>query len=105
MKQSILQKLVSGGWASTFVMLTLLMVARVSLADHYVVPSGSMLPTLEIGRHIFVNKMAYDLKVPLTDVVLVQVSEPQRGDVVVFRYPVDESQTFVKRLMGVPGDE
>lgn len=84
--------------------LLLLFAFRWSLADQYRVPSGSMLPNLHIGDHIAVNKMAYDLKVPFTSSSLKQVSNPQRGDVVVFIWPGDNSTTFVKRLIGVPGD-
>lgn len=80
------------------------MSVRWALADQYQVPSESMYPQLHIGDHIGVNKMSYDLKLPFTNVVLKRMSEPQRGDVVVFIWPGDNSSTFVKRLVGVPGD-
>lgn len=78
---------------------------RWSFADHYRVPTGSMLPTIEIGDHVFVNKMAYDLRIPFTDIVLANTGMPTRGDIVVFEYPRDPSVNFVKRLIGLPGDE
>jgi signal peptidase I len=82
----------------------LLFAVRWSFADQYRVPSESMFPQLHIGDHIGVNKMAYDLKVPFTNQNLKHISEPQRGDVIVFIWPGDNSSTFVKRLIGVPGD-
>lgn len=81
-----------------------LMAFRWSFADQYRVPSGSMEPNIHVGDHIGVNKMAYDLKIPFTSKVLHRMSEPQRGDVVVFIWPGDQSSNFVKRLIGVPGD-
>lgn len=78
---------------------------RWSFADHYRVPSGSMLPTIQIGDHLLVNKMAYDLKIPFTDIVVTKTGTPKRGDIIVFKYPKDPSINFVKRLIAVPGDE
>ena len=72
---------------------------RWSFADHYRVPTGSMIPTIEIGDHVFVNKMAYDLKLPFTDIVIAKTGLPERGDIVVFKYPKDPSINFVKRLI------
>ena len=77
---------------------------RWSFADQYRVPTGSMEPTVHVGDHIAVDKRAYDLKVPFTNLVLSQTGEPQRGDIVVFKFPKDESITYVKRLIGLPGD-
>jgi signal peptidase I len=77
---------------------------RWSIADHYHVPSGSMLPTIHIGDEIFVNKTAYQLKIPFTNISLMETGKPKRGDVIVFKYPKDESTLFVKRLIGLPGD-
>jgi signal peptidase I len=87
---------------STITLIVLLVAFRWSFADHYRVPSGSMLPTIEIGDHLLTNKMAYDLKVPFTDQVVWTLSEPQQGDVVVFKYPQDESVLFVKRVIALP---
>ena len=76
---------------------------RSSLADWNDVPSGSMRPTILEGDRIFVNKLAYDLKVPFTTLHLAEWSNPQRGDIVVFFSPHDEKR-LVKRVIGLPGD-
>jgi len=76
---------------------------RSSLADWNDVPSGSMQPTILVGDRIFVNKLAYDLKVPFTTWHLAQWSNPQRGDIVVFYSPHDGTR-LVKRVVGLPGD-
>jgi signal peptidase I len=74
-----------------------------AIADWNVVPTGSMKPTIVEGDRIFVNKLAYDLKVPYTTWHLAQWGEPHRGDIVVFYSPVD-GQRLVKRVIGIPGD-
>lgn len=76
---------------------------RSSLADWNIVPSGSMQPTILVGDRVFVNKLAYDLKVPFTTLHLAQWGNPQRGDIVVFYSPHDGTR-LVKRVIGVPGD-
>ncbi|MGZ3768576.1 MAG: signal peptidase I [Bdellovibrio sp.] len=81
-----------------------LLAFRWSLADQYRVPTGSMEPNIQVGDHIAVNKMAYDLKIPFTDLAVESLSNPQRGDIVVFIWPGDNSTIFVKRLIGLPGD-
>ncbi len=68
------------------------------------IPSGSMVPTLTIGDHILVTKFLYNIKAPFGDTILVRFSEPQRGDIIVFKYPEDESKDFIKRVVGIPGD-
>ncbi len=68
------------------------------------IPSSSMEPTLLIGDHLLVNRLSYVVKLPFTDVVLFNLGDPSRGDVVVFRYPVDRSKDFIKRVIGVGGD-
>ena len=83
--------------------LVLLGISRGALADWNHIPSGSMRPTLLEGDVVLVNRVAYDLKVPLTDVVVAQLGEPRRGDVVIFRSPQDGTR-LIKRLIGVPGD-
>lgn len=77
---------------------------RSSLADQYVIPTGSMEPTIHVGDHVLVDKRAYDLKIPFTDHSLMATGEPRRGDVVVFRDPRDSSINLIKRLVGLPGD-
>jgi signal peptidase I len=76
---------------------------RSSLADWNDVPTGSMKPTILEGDRVFVNKLAYDLKVPFTAWHLAEWSQPQRGDIVVFFSPKD-GQRLVKRVIGLPGD-
>jgi signal peptidase I len=76
---------------------------RMSFADQYIVPSGSMLPTIQIGDRILVNKMAYDFKLPFASTSLAKVGEPKRGDIIVFDNPID-GVTMVKRLIGLPGE-
>ncbi|MEO9947055.1 signal peptidase I [Paraglaciecola sp.] len=87
-----------------FLALMLLMFAsRSSLADWYHVPTGSMLPTIVEGDRIFVDKMAYRLEVPFTDIEVMEIAKPQRGDIVVFN-SVKADNRLVKRLIGEPGD-
>lgn len=68
------------------------------------IPSGSMLNTLQIGDHLFVNKFIYGPKWPFSDKYIFRGADPQRGDVIVFRYPKDPSLDYIKRVVGVPGD-
>lgn len=85
--------------------LLLILAIRWALVEPYVIPSESMLPTLLVHDHIFVNKFAYGLRLPFTNRYLIRFSKPNRGDVIVFR-SVEDSQVFlVKRVVGLPGDE
>ncbi len=68
------------------------------------IPSGSMEPTLLVGDHLLVNRLSYVMKLPFTDTVLLDLGSPERGDVVVFRYPQDRSKDFIKRVIGIGGD-
>jgi signal peptidase I len=68
------------------------------------IPSSSMEPTLLIGDHLLVNRLSYVVKVPFTDIVILNLGSPNRGDVVVFRYPVDPSKDFIKRVIAKEGD-
>ena len=77
---------------------------RSAVADWNDVPSGSMMPTILVGDRIFINKLAYDLKVPFTTWQVAKWADPQRGDIVVFRYPRDTSKSYIKRVIGVAGD-
>lgn len=73
--------------------------------EAYVIPSGSMLPSLLIHDHIFVNKFIYGLRVPFTEDFFVKFKEPKRGDVIVFKFPKEMSTYFIKRVVGEPGDK
>jgi len=81
-----------------------LMSARSSLADHYLVPTGSMQPTVEIDDHILVNKAAYGVRVPFTSTYLARFGGPAVGDVVVLDSP-EEDKILLKRVIGVPGSQ
>lgn len=74
------------------------------MVQAFKIPSGSMIPTLDIGDHILVNKFIYGVRLPFTDVILIPIKAPERGDVIVFRFPKDESKDFIKRVVGLPGD-
>ncbi len=83
----------------------LALVIRTFVVQAFKIPSGSMIPTLLIGDHILVNKFIYGVKLPFTDIVLIPITVPGRGDVIVFRFPKDESKDFIKRVVGIPGDK
>ncbi len=79
---------------------------RSCVYEPFKIPSGSMMPTLRSGDHIFVNKFAYGIQIPLTTKVVGQdmISPIERGDVIVFRFPLDETDDYIKRVIGLPGD-
>ncbi len=77
---------------------------RAFVVQAFKIPSGSMKPTLLIGDHILVNKFIYGIKLPYFRTTLVPITQPRRGDVVVFIYPEDRSKDFIKRVIGVAGD-
>ena len=95
--------LTSGTLSYVFPVLLALAI-RWALVEAYIIPSGSMLPTLLINDHIFVNKVTYGLRIPWTDKWVIRNNFPERGDVIVFRYPENESILYIKRVVGVPGD-
>src|ERR1700736_1223548 len=87
-------------WAVTIL---LLLFGTSTLVQAFVIPTGSMEDTLLVGDHLLVDKLAYAPSGPVSKYIL-PYEEPKHGDIIVFRYPVDISQTFVKRTIGVPGD-
>lgn len=89
---------------SFFPVLALVLVLRSFLAEPFTIPSGSMLPTLQVGDYIVVNKFAYGLRLPVVGTKVVPVGEPARGDVLVFRFPLHPSTSYIKRIVGLPGD-
>jgi len=89
---------------SFFPVLAIVLVLRSFLVEPFQIPSGSMKPTLEVGDFILVNKFAYGIRLPVIDTKIVEVSNPQRGDVMVFRYPSDPNVNYIKRVVGLPGD-
>lgn len=84
--------------------LLLLGISRTVIADWNYIPSGSMRPNLLEGDVVFVNRIAYDLKLPLTNIIVARLDEPARGDVVVFHSPREEGTRLIKRVIGLPGD-
>ena len=89
---------------SFFPVILIVLILRSFLVEPFRIPSGSMLPTLEVGDFILVNKFTYGIRLPVTDYKILQMGEPARGDVVVFRYPKDPSTDYIKRVVGLPGD-
>ncbi len=77
---------------------------RAFVVEAFQIPSGSMIPTLDVGDHIFVSKFSYGLSIPFTDAKILQYAEPKRGDVIVFKFPQDHSTDYIKRVIGLPGD-
>ena len=90
---------------SFFPVLLFVFVLRSFIVEPFRIPSGSMLPTLQIGDFILVNKYEYGLRLPILDDKIISVGKPDYGDVMVFRYPHDEEINYIKRVIGVPGDE
>ncbi len=84
--------------------LLLALFVREFVIQAFKIPSGSMIPTLLVGDHILVNKFIYGVKIPLTGQVIFPVKEPARNDIIVFKYPLNPSQDFIKRVIGLPGD-
>ncbi len=90
---------------SFFPVLFIVVVLRSFVAEPFRIPSGSMIPTLEIGDFILVKKYSYGVRLPVLHTKIFDVGEPKRGDVVVFRYPPKPEVNFIKRVIGLPGDE
>ena len=96
------------GWVeyskAFFPVLLVVFLLRSFLAEPFKIPSSSMRPTLEVGDFILVNKFVYGIRLPILEKKIVPLSDPQHGDVVVFRYPLNPSQDYIKRVVGVGGD-
>ncbi|MDZ4122667.1 MAG: signal peptidase I, partial [Hydrogenophaga sp.] len=104
------QKLLMQPWwldwtAGLFPVILAVFVLRSFMFEPFKIPSGSMIPTLRVGDLILVNKYHYGIRLPVFHTKLVANNDPQRGDVMVFRYPPQPSLDYIKRVIGVPGDE
>lgn len=93
------------GWGSFLLAILIALTIRWGFVEAYVIPSGSMLSTLLIHDHIFVNKFIYGLRVPFSEKWLWKVRQPERGEVIVFKYPHDIGTFYIKRVVGLPGDK
>jgi signal peptidase I len=90
---------------SFFPVILIVFVLRSFLVEPFKIPSGSMIPTLLVGDFILVNKYTYGIRLPILNTEILEVNHPQRGDVMVFRYPDDPSLDYIKRVVGLPGDK
>ncbi len=89
---------------SFFPVILVVFFIRSFLIEPFKIPSGSMIPTLQVGDFILVNKFTYGVRLPVINQKIIPLSNPQRGDVMVFRYPEDPSLDYIKRVVGLPGD-
>jgi signal peptidase I len=91
--------------AGLFPVILVVFLLRSFLYEPFKIPSGSMIPTLLVGDLILVNKFYYGVRLPVINTKIIANHEPKRGDVMVFRYPIDPTTDYIKRVVGVPGDE
>jgi signal peptidase I len=90
---------------SFFPIVLIVFLLRSFLAEPFRIPSASMMPTLLIGDFLLVNKFTYGVRLPIINQKMIEINEPQRGDIVVFRFPKDPTVDYIKRVIGLPGDK
>lgn len=90
---------------SFFPVVLIVLLLRSFLAEPFRIPSGSMMPTLLVGDFLLVNKFTYGIRLPVINKKIVEINEPKRGDIVVFRFPKDPTVDYIKRIIGLPGDK
>lgn len=90
---------------SFFPIVLIVLILRSFIAEPFRIPSGSMMPTLLVGDFILVNKFTYGIRLPVINKKIIELSKPNRGDIVVFRYPKDPTVDYIKRIVGLPGDK
>ncbi len=90
--------------AGFFPVIIIVFVFRSFMFEPFKIPSGSMIPTLLVGDYILVNKFTYGIRLPVINKKIIPLNDPERGDVMVFRYPEDPSLDYIKRVVGLPGD-
>jgi signal peptidase I len=108
-RSALAARLTSRPWyleytASFFPVILVVFVLRSFLFEPFRIPSGSMIPTLQVGDLILVNKYEYGIRLPVINRKIVELGSPQRGDVIVFRFPHNTQQDYIKRVVGLPGD-
>lgn len=91
--------------ASFFPVILIVFSLRSFIVEPFKIPSGSMIPTLLVGDFILVNKFTYGIRLPVINKKIIDLNDPQRGDVMVFRFPADPSLDYIKRVVGLPGDK
>ena len=89
---------------SFFPVIVIVFCLRSFLVEPFKIPSGSMIPTLLVGDFILVNKYTYGVRLPVINQKVFDINKPERGEVMVFRYPDDPSMDYIKRIVGIPGD-
>lgn len=89
---------------SLFPVFLLVLLVRSFIFEPFQISSGSMLPTLHSGDFVIVNKFIYGLRLPIVNIKLLNIGKPARGDVIVFKYPLDTKLDFIKRVVAIPGD-
>ena len=105
MEQEKTKKHVIREYAESIVIAVVMaLIIKAFVIQAFKIPSGSMIPTLKIGDHILVNKFIYGTKLPFSDSIIIPLRRPNRGDIIVFKFPDDEKKDFIKRVIGLPGD-